>query len=55
LDYFITFGPASFDPLEAYGGMIQLSDLIKKYLHLCSEDLFVVNESLTVLDYHEGE
>jgi len=25
-------GPASFNPLEAYGGMIQLSDLIRNIL-----------------------
>jgi len=35
----ITFsGPESFDPLEAYRGVMQLSDLIKRYLNLYSKD-----------------
>jgi len=31
-DVFNFSGPASFDSLEAYGGVIQLSDLIKHIL-----------------------
>jgi len=56
LDYFnIVFtnfsGPASFNPLEAYGGVIQLSDFIENIL-ICVPKM---NESLTGFEQHEGE
>jgi len=38
-------------PLEAYGGEIQLSDLIKNILICVSK----INESLTGLEQHEVE
>jgi len=44
-------GPASFDPLEAYGGVIELSDFIKNIL-IC---VLKMNESLMGLEQHEGE
>ena len=51
-DVFTNFsGPASFDPIEAYGGVSQLSDLIKNIL-ICVPKM---NESLTGLEQHEGE
>jgi len=38
-DVFNFSGPANFNSLEAYGGVVQLSNLIKKKnLNLCSED-----------------
>jgi len=56
LDYFNNVfnnfsGSASFNPLEAYGGVIQLSDLIKNILIRVPK----MNESLTGLEQHEGE
>jgi len=39
-------GPASFDPLEAYRGVIQLSDLFRKILISVPK----MNESLTGLN-----
>ena len=51
-DVFNNFsGPASFSPLEAYGGVRQLSDLIKNIL-IC---VLKMNEGLTGLEQHEGE
>ena len=51
-DVFNAFsGPASYNALEAYGGVIQLSDLIKNIL-IC---VLKMNESLTGLEQHEGE
>ena len=51
-DLFNNFsGPASFSPLEVYGGVIQLSDLIKNIL-ICVPKM---NEGLTGLEQHEGE
>ena len=51
-DVFNTFsGPASYNALEAYGGLIQLSDLIKNIL-ICVPKM---NEGLTRLEQHEGE
>ena len=44
-------GPASFSPLEAYGGVRQRSDLIKNIL-ICVPK---TNEGLTGLGQHEGE
>ena len=41
----------SFNPLEAYGGVIQLSDLITNILIRVPK----MNESLTGLEQHEGE
>ena len=43
------FAPASFIPLEAYGGVRQLSDFIKNIL-ICVPKM---NESLTGLEQHE--
>jgi len=56
LDYFnnvfnLFSGPASFNPFEAYGGVIQLSDLIKNIL-IC---VLKMNESLMGLEQHESE
>jgi len=51
-DVFNNFsGLASFNPLEAYRGVIQLSDLNKNNL-ICVPKM---NESLTRLEQHEGE
>ena len=51
-DVFNTFsGPASYNVLEAYGGVRQLSDLIKNNL-ICVPKM---NEGLTGLEQHEGE
>ena len=50
--FFNTFsGPASYSVLEAYGGVRQLSDLIKNIL-ICVPKM---NEFLTGLEQHEGE
>jgi len=45
----ISSGQASFNPLEAYAGMIQLSDLIRNIL-ICVPK---TNESLKGLEQHE--
>ena len=51
-DLFNNFsGPASYNALEAYGGGIQLSDLIKNIL-ICVPKM---NEGHTGLEQHEGE
>ena len=55
LDYFNNVftnfsGPASFDPIEAYEEVIQLSNFIKNIL-ICVPK----NEGLTGLERHEGE
>jgi len=47
--FFITFGPASLNPLEAYGG--EISDLIKN-IFICVPKM---NESLMGLEQHEDE
>jgi len=46
-----SFGLPSFDPLEAYGEVIQLSDLIRNIFICISK----INESLAGLEQHEGE
>jgi len=56
LDYFNNVltnfsGPASFNNIEAYGRVIQLSDFSKNIL-ICVPKM---NESLTGLEQHEGE
>jgi len=43
--------PPSFIPLEAFGGVIQLSDLVKNILIYVPK----MNKSLTGLEQHEGE
>jgi len=44
-------GLASFNPIEVYGGVIQLSDLIKNII-ICVPK---TNESFTGLEKQEGE
>jgi len=56
LDYFNDVfnnlsGPASFNPLESYGGVIQLSDFITNIL-ICIANM---NKSLMGLEQHEDE
>jgi len=51
-DVFNNFsGPASFNPLEAYGRVIQLSDFIKYTLIYVPK----MNKILMGLEQHEGE
>jgi len=50
-DVFNTFsGPVSLNPIEAYGGVRQFSDLIKKNIY----NIFL-NESLRGLEQRDGE
>jgi len=49
--FLLTFWAASLNYIEAYGGVIKLSDLIQNIL-ICVQK---IKESLTGLEQHEGE